>query len=235
MTALRQKPRSDGGRSGAGIDAAQMADIKAGREFSKKRRSLEASLYRAKFFLWEAGGKPAAMEEWAQKVMALDLSRKAVKAAWTLTYVFNSTDGACFEKKSTLAARAGLSEQALKDGLTELEKMSLIKRQKEKRQGKILTVIYPAEPVLDGSSQPRQKELEPSSLSRRSGSSLPRQDCRDTQDPCIPERSKIRSLDSKPESTVHYIKGRRLPEEMEAEARSQEYRQYDWDDSDIPF
>lgn len=189
MTVFLQKPRSDGVRSGADIDATQMADIKAGREFSRKRKKLEAALYRAKSFFWEAGGKPAAMEEWSQKVMALELSRKAIKVAWTLSYTFNSTDGACFEKKSTLASRAGLSEQALKDGLTELEKMSLIKRQKEKRRGKILTVIYPAEPVLKGSSQSRQNEPEPSSLSRQSGSSLSRQNCLDTQDPCIPERS----------------------------------------------
>jgi hypothetical protein len=132
--------------SRAQLDAAQLDEIKRGRERTKARNEFEASLYCTRRITWEKGRKSEAMEEWSDKVMACNLSRKAVKAAWALTFRFNSVDGACFERKSKLAERASLSKQAFKDALTELEKKQLITRQKEARSGKTLTVIYPAFP-----------------------------------------------------------------------------------------
>jgi hypothetical protein len=131
------------------LDAMQLDNIKRGRELTKARNEREASHYSPRRITWEKGRKLEAMQDWSTKLMCYGFSRKAVKAAWALSYSFNSVDGACFEKKATLADRAGLSKQTLKDALTELEKMRFITRQKEKRGKTILTVIYPTIPDME--------------------------------------------------------------------------------------
>jgi hypothetical protein len=146
------------------------------------------------------------MDGWSQVVMASDASKKALKVAWVLSNAFNSDDGACFEKKETLAQRGGLSRQAFKDGLTELEKLRLITRCRELRYGKWMTVIYPAEPVELGSSQSRpsidDETPQGSSLSRPQGSSLSRQEGLHCQDPCIRDLSGNRSFNTNLQTTA---------------------------------
>jgi hypothetical protein len=138
---------------GPSLEDEDKARLRAERQARRQQKAEEAARYWPRRLYWPKDGKPKAMDEWSQVVMASGASRKALKVAWVLSFAFNSDDGACWEWKQNLAPRGGMTRQAFKDGLTELERLCLITRRREMRGTKLMTVIYPSEPVEKGSFQ----------------------------------------------------------------------------------
>ena len=98
--------------------------------------------------MWEPGEKASALEGWVLNVLSDNrLSCGALRIATLLSLRFNSQNGACWLRKTKMAAAVKVSVSSIKQGLGELEKAGHILRVQEVIRDKSMRVIYP---VLNG-------------------------------------------------------------------------------------
>jgi hypothetical protein len=115
---------------------------------------------------WPRGKKHAAMQGWAQVVMAdRRLSKNALRVAWCLSFAFNSEDARAWLTKANIAKETRQDVSTVKGALHELETNGHIRRVLERQAGKMLRIFYPtlsrsidwSQPLARRGGMPKQK------------------------------------------------------------------------------
>ena len=71
------------------------------------------------------------------------MGKGELRLAWALTFTFNSKEKLCWETNASIAKRAGMSVESVKNDLSALEKHGHILRRHEYVKGSRLRVIRP--------------------------------------------------------------------------------------------
>lgn len=103
-----------------------------------------ADLEEPNILTWVPKDKAWAMEMWSANVWKdVRISKGELRLAWALTFTFHSTEKRCWETNATIAKRAGVSVEAVRNDLKALEKHGHILRRDEYVRGAMLRVIRP--------------------------------------------------------------------------------------------